>query len=552
MAVHIITLPVGSERANRLQKNAALHNIWHVRGKNASGLRRHALPAARNPIRIGALTRVQGGSMATHIIVIDEGTTSTRAMLFTADGKPLGSAQREFAQHYPEPGRVEHDAAEIWDATVACTRAMVEQAGGADHVAAIGITNQRETVVFWDRRTGEPLAPAIVWQDRRTADDCNALKAQGHEAMVQSRAGLLLDPYFSGSKIGWALRHWPQLRDAGDRLAVGTIESYLAFRLTGGAHVTDASNASRTALMAIDGNGDWDADLCALFGVPQAILPEIIGCTDRIGMTDPALFGGAIALCGMAGDQQAATIGQGCLTPGQTKATFGTGAFILSSSGKVRPHSDNRLLATILAQVGSTRLYALEGSVFVAGSLIKWLRDSVGLLASAAESEGLARSVPDNGGVYLVPALSGLGAPHWNPHARGAISGLSFSSGKAHIARAALEAQAYQAHDLKSAFARDGVDWAEVRIDGGMAANDWMAQDLADILDVSVDRPEFVESTALGAAMLAATGIGLYPDLENATAAMRGRSARFIPALDSDTRKTRLAGWQAALDDVIR
>ncbi|MEY4269741.1 MAG: hypothetical protein RLZZ58_957, partial [Pseudomonadota bacterium] len=465
--------------------------------------------------------------MADQIIVIDEGTTSTRAMLFAADGTPMGSAQREFAQHYPQPGRVEHDAAEIWDATLACTRAMVERAGGADAVAAIGITNQRETIVFWDRKTGEPLAPAIVWQDRRTADDCAALKDAGHEVMVQARTGLLLDPYFSGSKIGWALRHWPQLLGAGDRLAVGTVESYLAFRLTGGAHVTDASNASRTALMTIDGKGGWDDDLCALFGVPRSILPEIIGCTDVIGTTAPDLLGGAIPLCGMAGDQQAATIGQACLSPGQTKATFGTGAFILTCSGTVRPHSDNRLLATILAQVGDTRLYALEGSVFVAGSLIKWLRDAVGLIASAAESEGLARSVPDNGGVYLVPALSGLGAPHWNPHARAAISGLSFTSGKAHIARAALEAQAFQANDLKSAFAKDGVDWAALCIDGGMAANDWMAQDLADMLAIPVDRPEYVETTALGAAMLAATGIGLYDSLDIAAAAMRGRTARF-------------------------
>lgn len=485
------------------------------------------------------------------IIVIDEGTTSTRGVLFEADGAALGSAQREFRQHYPAPGLVEHDAAEIWTATLACARAMVEKAGGADRVAAIGITNQRETVVFWDRATGEPLAPAIVWQDRRTASDCAALKQAGHEEAVQEKTGLLLDPYFSGSKIGWALKNWPQLRAAGDRLAVGTIESYLIYRLTGGVHVSDATNASRTLLMDIDGAGGWDAGLCDLIGVPMGILPEITGCTTRVGMTDPALFGAAIPICGMAGDQQAATIGQACLTPGQTKATFGTGAFILSASGATRPRSHNRLLATILAQEGDARSYALEGSVFVAGSLIKWLRDGLGLLASAGESEGLARSVADTGGVYLVPALAGLGAPHWRPDALATLSGLSFASSKAHVARAALEAQAYQAHDLKAAFAADGVDWADLRIDGGMAANDWMAQDLADILDLTVERPDYVESTALGAAMLAATGAGLYPSLADAAQAMRGRTTRFTPALDAAQRKTRLAGWQSALAKVL-
>lgn len=489
--------------------------------------------------------------MAENIIVIDEGTTSTRTMLFAADGVSLGSAQREFQQHYPGPGLVEHDAAEIWEATLACTRAMIKKAGGAEHVAAIGIANQRETVVFWDRTTGEPLAPAIVWQDRRTAADCAALKDAGHEETVQATTGLLLDPYFSGSKIGWALRNWPQLREAGERLAVGTIESYLIFRLTGSVHVSDATNASRTLLMNINGAGGWDAGLCDLLGVPMTLLPEITGCTTSVGTTDPDLFGGAIPICGMAGDQQAATIGQACLAPGQTKATFGTGAFILSASGTMRPRSANRLLATVLVQEGAARSYALEGSVFVAGSLIKWLRDGLGLLANAGESEGLARSVADNGGVYLVPALTGLGAPHWRPDVLAAISGLSFATSKAHVARAALEAQAYQAHDLKSAFAADGVDWADLRIDGGMAANDWMAQDLADMLNLTVERPDFVESTALGAAMLAATGAGLYPDLASAAKAMRGTATRFTPALDADKRKTRLAGWQSALANVL-
>ena len=487
--------------------------------------------------------------MERRILVIDEGTTSTRAMLFAADGACLGSAQRPLTQHYPAPGLVEHDAAEIWTHTLACAREMVAAAGGADEIAAIGITNQRETVVFWDRRTSEPLAPAIVWQDRRTADLCEALKARGEEPTVQAKTGLLLDPYFSGSKIGWALAHWPQLRDAGDNLAVGTVESYLVYRLTGGLHVSDASNAARTALMGIGGGG-WDDGLRDLFGVPRDVLPEIVDCAGPIGETLPDLFGAPIPICGMAGDQQAALIGQGCLTPGQTKATFGTGAFVLTQTGRTLPRSRHRLLSTVAWQIGGERHYALEGSVFVAGSLIQWLRDDLGLIARAADTEGLARSVPDNGGVYLVPALSGLGAPHWKPQARGAISGLSFAAKKAHVARAALEAMAHQTHDLKTAFAADGADWAELRIDGGMVANDWMAQDLADMLAVEVERPAFIETTALGAAMLAAVGAGLYPTLE-AACAMRGGVTRFTPAMASDVRAKRLDGWAAALARVL-
>ena len=487
--------------------------------------------------------------MSDQILVIDEGTTSTRAMLFAADGRSLGSCQRPLTQHYPAPGLVEHDAAEIWNLTLACAREMVAKAGGADKIAAIGITNQRETIVFWDKRTGEPLAPAIVWQDRRTADICAALKEQGEEPVVQAKTGLLLDPYFSGSKIGWALKNWPQLNDAGENLAVGTVESYLVFRLTGGLHVSDATNASRTALMAIGSSG-WDDGLTDLFGVPRDILPEIVDCTGSIGTTLPDLFGGAIPICGMAGDQQAATIGQGCFLIGQTKATFGTGAFVLTQTGRTLRQSKNRLLSTVLYQLGGERHYALEGSVFVAGSLVQWLRDDLGLIAHAADTEPLARSVPDNGGVYLVPALSGLGAPHWQPNARGAISGLSFSAKKAHVARAALEAMAHQTNDLKTAFAADGADWAELRIDGGMVANDWMAQDLADMLAIDVERPAFIETTALGAAMLAGVGAGLYPSLEDA-AVMRGGVTRFTPQLGADKRDARLSGWANALKRVL-
>lgn len=485
--------------------------------------------------------------MAETILVIDEGTTSTRAMLFGLDGSCLGTAQKELTQHYPAPGLVEHDAAEIWERTVACAQEMVNRAGGPDRIAAIGITNQRETIVFWDRETGEPLAPAIVWQDRRTAERCAALKDQGHEASVQAKTGLLLDPYFSGSKIGWALEHWPQLRAAGSRLAVGTVESWLVWKLTGGLHITDATNASRTALMAI-GSGGWDDGLLALFDVPRRVLPEIVDCAGRFGET--RLFGAPIPICGLAGDQQAATIGQACLSPGDTKATYGTGAFVLTATGTSLPSSRHRLLATVAWQLGGQRHYALEGSVFVAGSLIKWLRDDVGLLASAGDSESLARSVPDNGGVYLVPALSGLGAPWWRPEARAAISGLSFSAGRAHIIRAALEAQAHQTHDLKTAFAGDGCNWTRLRIDGGMAANDWLAQDLADILAIEVERPAFVETTAMGAAMLAGVGAGLFASLEDAVA-LRGEVRLFGPELGMAERQARLDGWARAVRAVL-
>lgn len=483
--------------------------------------------------------------MGDHILVIDEGTTSTRAMLFAVDGTCLGSAQQALTQHYPLPGLVEHDAAEIWDKTLDCARQMVRLVEGADRIAAIGITNQRETIVFWDRRTGEPLAPAIVWQDRRTADICLDLKEKGLEPQVQARSGLLLDPYFSASKISWGLKNWPQLADVGDFLAVGTIESYLIFRLTGGAHVSDATNASRTSLMSL-GSGAWDDGLLDLFGVPKHILPEIVDCAGPLATCDPAHFGRAIPITGIAGDQQAATIGQGCFAVGQTKSTYGTGAFVLTNTGTTLPTSRNRLLSTVLWQIGGVRAYALEGSVFVAGSLIKWLRDGLGLLGSAEETASLASSVADNGGVYIVPALSGLGAPHWSPNARGLIDGLSFATGKAHIARAALEAMAYQTHDLKSAFAADGADWTELRVDGGMATNDWMVRDLADVLRVPVERPAFVETTALGAAMLSAFGAGLYSALED-TGAMRGSVERFEASAPEGVVEARLKGWGLAL-----
>jgi glycerol kinase len=482
------------------------------------------------------------------ILVIDAGTTSTRAMLFSLGGECQSVEQSGIAQHYPRPGWVEHDAVEIYRKSRACAQALVDKAGGGDRIASIGITNQRETICFWSKRTLEPLAPAIVWQDRRTAEDCARLKAQGHEPALQRTTGLLLDPYFSASKIAWALREWPTLREAGDDLAIGTVESWLIYKLTMGAlHITDASNASRTALMDIH-TGRWDEGLLELFGVPKKALPEIVDCAGRFQGTRN--FGFPIPICGMAGDQQAAAIGQACFAPGETKATYGTGAFVLTHTGEQAPVSGNRLLTTVAWQLGGARRYALEGSVFVAGSLIQWLRDSLGLLVTAAESEALARSIPDSGGVTIVPALAGLGAPHWAPGARAAITGLTFASGRAEIVRAALEAMAHQTHDLMAAFAADGAAWERLRIDGGMSANDWLAQDLADMLGLEVERPAFVETTALGVAMLAGVGAGLFGSLEEA-AAMRGPVQRFAPAMAEGERAARLAGWEKAVGAVL-
>ncbi|MGN6374811.1 MAG: FGGY family carbohydrate kinase, partial [Sphingomonas sp.] len=397
--------------------------------------------------------------------------------------------------------------------------------------------------VFWSKASGEPLGPAIVWQDRRTAVECRAMRDKGLEPALQHKTGLLLDPYFSASKIAWAMAHWPAVREAGADLAIGTIDSWLIWKLTGGLHITDATNASRTALMAL-ASGRWDDDLLALFDVPRAALPEIVDCAGRIGAT--GLFGGSFPITGVAGDQQAAAIGQCCLARGETKGTFGTGAFVLTHAGATPPASDHRLLSTVAWQLGGERAYALEGSVFVAGSLMQWLRDTLGLIDTAPQSEDLARSVADSGGVFLVPALTGLGAPWWQPEARGAITGLSFATGRAHIVRAALEAMAHQAHDLKTAFAADGADWDCLRIDGGMVANDWMAQDMADMLDLTVERPGFAETTSLGAAMLAGVGCGLFADLHEATG-MRGAVETFTPAMDDAIRQARLAGWARAV-----
>ena len=481
------------------------------------------------------------------ILVIDEGTSSTRAMLVGADGRVGTMAHRPLTTRYPQPGWVEQDADEIWRLTLEAAReAMGED---ASNVAGIGLTNQRETIVFWDRASGAALAPAIVWQDRRTADRCTELRDAGHEPAIQRSTGLLLDPYFSATKIAWALDHWPALRDAGEQLCVGTIESWLVFKLTGGLHVSDATNASRTQLMTLDGG--WDAGLCDLFGVPRFALPEIVDCAGPIGFTLPEHFGRSVPITGMAGDQQAAAIGQACFAPGDTKATFGTGAFILTHTGAVAPVSAHGLLSTVAWQLEGKRHYALEGSLFVAGQMIQWLRDELGLIAASSECEAVARSVPDSGGVQIVPAFAGLGAPHWQPDARGAILGLTLGSNRAHIVRAALEAVANQSAELQRAFAADGVHWSRLRIDGGMAANDFLAQDLADVLAIPVERPVNVESSAMGAAMLGAVGAGIHSTLSDAAAAMRGANTSFIATMGANVRATRLSAWDRAVQAAI-
>ena len=484
--------------------------------------------------------------MGAKILVLDAGTTSTRAMVFDHEGRMERVSQADLTQHYPRPGWVEHDASEIWTKTLQCMRDVAGDAAG--DIAAIGITNQRETVVAWDRNSGDPLARAIVWQDRRTAEFCRQLHDEGHEAVVHQRTGLLLDPYFSGTKMRWMLDHEEAVRAAAQSgtLSFGTIESWLVFKLSGGCHISDASNASRTLLLPLDG-GQFDDGLCDLFGIRRQALPQVVDTHGELAACDLHWLGRAIPICGLVGDQQSATIGQGCLAFGQTKATYGTGAFVLTNKGRDIPHSDHRLLGTVLCQTDGDRTYALEGSCFVAGSLIQYLRDQLGLIGSAAETEDLARSIADSGEVVIVPALAGLGAPHWKPDARGVISGLSFASGRAQIARAALEAMAHQTCDLASAFAADGAAWTDLRIDGGMSANDWMAQDLADILNIEVERPEFVETTALGAAMCASVGAGIYATLEEAADAMRGATQSFSPNISNETRDARLARYFKAL-----
>jgi len=490
---------------------------------------------------------------ASALIAIDQGTTSTRAIAFDADLTPLASAQRELPQIYPSSGEVEHDAEAIWSATVETVRAAMTQAGlAASQIAGIGITNQRETTVVWDRASGKPIHNAIVWQDRRTAEQCERLHAQGHEAAIAAKTGLVLDPYFSATKIAWLLDHVDGARQAAQagRLAFGTIDSFLMWRLTGGrAHVTDATNAARTLLFDID-RGAWDGELAELFGVPQALLPQVRDCCGEFGVTAPALFGGAIRILGCAGDQQAATVGQGCFTPGMIKSTYGTGCFAVLNTGRERVNSRRRLLTTIAYQLEGERTYALEGSIFVAGAAVQWLRDRLALIETSSELDALARRAAPAEQVYLVPAFVGLGAPWWDAQARGAIFGLTRESGAAELARATIEAVGYQTRDLIEAMRADwplaGQAAVALRVDGGMSKSDLTMQFLADMLASPVDRPVVPEATALGAAYLAGRAAGLCPDLDGFARSWK-LDRRFEPRMEETERAHKWAGWQDAV-----
>lgn len=492
--------------------------------------------------------------MAEHILAIDQGTTSTRAMIFSVAGDCRIVVQQELRQIYPADGWVEHDPEDIWQAVVAvCRQALSQAAAKGIRVVGIGITNQRETTVVWERATSKPIYNAIVWQDRRTADFCDQLRRSTGEESVAAATGLLIDPYFSATKLRWILEHIAGARgraEAGE-LAFGTIDSYLLWRLTGGrVHATDVTNASRTMLFNIH-RQNWDAELLELFQVPFALLPEVKDCAADFGTTCPDLFGVSLLIGGMAGDQQAAAIGQGCLDAGMIKSTYGTGCFVLLNTGETACSSNHRLLTTIAYRVKGQTSYALEGSIFVAGAAIQWIRDGIKLIGSSAEVEGLAQGLDSNRGVYMVPAFTGLGAPHWAPRARGAIFGLTRDTGIAEIARAALEAVGYQTYDLMTAMKGDFKAASRtLRVDGGMAVNSWFLQFLADLLAVPVERPKNTETTALGAAWLAAVQLGLLPSLADASRHWQ-QETLFIPQLDEHKRQQLLRGWESAVARVL-
>ena len=488
-----------------------------------------------------------------YILAIDQGTTSSRAMVFDQQGEIVQVAQQEFPQIYPADGWVEHDPEEIWSTALSVSRqalAAAEADGG--RVVAIGVTNQRETTILWDRETGVPVHNAIVWQDRRTAEICERMDAEGLETEIQSRTGLLLDPYFSATKLAWILNNVEGARrqaDSGD-LAFGTVDSFLIWRLTGGrSHATDATNASRTSLFNIH-TQEWDGELLRHFDVPAGVLPEVRDCASNYGETDAALFGRPIPILGVAGDQQAAAFGQCCFDVGSIKSTYGTGCFVLMNTGPQAPVSRHRLLSTVAYRLDGRVSYALEGSIFIAGAAVQWLRDGLGIISHAAETEALAASLRDNAGVYLVPAFTGLGAPHWKPGVRGAILGLTRASGRAELARAALEAVCYQTSDLFNAMADEGVMPVGLKVDGGMVANDWLVQFLSDLLDLPVERPKIMETTALGAAYLAGLQAGMFAS----TADLAGRwqsAARFEPILAAEERDRLLRGWHRAVEQLV-
>lgn len=490
--------------------------------------------------------------MSGYVLAIDQGTTSSRAIVFNARGSIVGMGQEEFIQHFPQSGWVEHEPEDIWQSVIsACRQALSKAAISVTDIAAIGITNQRETVLVWDRATGEAIYRAIVWQDRRTAGFCEKLKKQGHEKSFTKRSGLLLDPYFSGTKVRWLLDNIPGAREKAERgeLAFGTIDTFLIWKLTGGTeHATDATNASRTLMFNIE-TGDWDDHLLDLLGVPRALLPEVKDCADDFGETAAEFFGVSLPIRGVAGDQQAATIGQACFRPGMMKSTYGTGCFALINTGGDMVRSKNRLLTTIAYRLEGKTTYALEGSIFVAGAAVQWLRDGLKIIESAGETGQMAAEADPNQAVYLVPAFVGLGAPWWDAEARGALFGMTRNTGPKELARAALESVAYQTADLLDAMRKD---WKAsesdtvLRVDGGMVASDWAMQFLADILDAPVDRPRVLETTALGAAWLAGHHVGVWPD-RDAFAAQWAVERQFTPQMDKKTRKTKLKGWRKAV-----
>jgi glycerol kinase len=491
--------------------------------------------------------------VAAYVLAIDQGTTSTRAILFRANTSIAVIAQQEFPQHFPADGEVEHEPDDLWSSTLATCRAVLHQAGAsARDIAAIGIANQRETTILWERASGRPVHRAIVWQDRRTAELCTRLKADGLENLVTTKTGLLLDPYFSGTKLAWLLDNVPNARERAARgeLAFGTVDTYLLWRLTGGrVHATDATNASRTLLYDIHA-GCWDDALLAALGIPRSVLPEVLDSSAAFGVTAPDLFGGAIPICGIAGDQQAALIGQACFAPGMVKSTYGTGCFVVLNTGSTAVASNNRLLTTVAYQLDGKRAYALEGSIFVAGAAVQWLRDGLKIIDTAEQSGALAQTADASQDVVLVPAFVGLGAPHWRPDVRGALFGLTRATGPRELARGALESVCFQTADLLAAMKSDWRDGAAalntLRVDGGMAASDWTMQRLADIVGQAVDRPQIKETTALGAAYLAGLHTGFFPEPDRFVNHWR-LERRFEPRMDAGERARRLADWASAV-----
>jgi len=491
----------------------------------------------------------------THILAIDQGTTSTRAIVFDGQMQPSASAQQEFAQHFPDSGWVEHTPSDLWATTLATCKEAVAKAGlEMSEITAIGITNQRETTLIWDRLTGEPVHNAIVWQDRRTADICRILRAEGHEPLISKTTGLLLDPYFSATKVKWILDHTEGLhaRARLGQLAFGTVDSWLIWNLTGGKrHVTDATNAARTMLYDIHA-GAWSSEICELLDIPQAILPEVLDCAADFGVSDAGVLGAEIPILGVAGDQQAATIGNACFEPGMLKSTYGTGCFALLNTGETAVTSENRLLTTIAYQLDGKPTYALEGAIFIAGAVVQWLRDGLGIIKDASETQALAEQADRSQELIMVPAFTGLGAPYWAPECRGAIYGLTRGSGPAEFARAALESVGFQTRDLLEAMQRDMGDAgrAQLRVDGGMTASDWTMQFLADITGAPVDRPKVLESTALGVAWLAGMRAGVYPS-QDEFAKGWALDRIFEPTMQPPFREERYAAWKKAVEATL-